>query len=171
MYAKTCSQPKATPTTKEEPPNQAHTRKPHTDTQKSPRTQDNANQPKQSCIHTTAPKDPHVDSHPRQHTITLLSTQQPSFRALKKIPMCQHKKQGHTHPNQSCADCQTAKWKTPHRHRKSMKNCRTDTAPLRPAHTILCTQRPPRAHTEPPASPRQELLFSQECHSSVKKMF
>ena len=45
---------------------------------------------------------------PRQHTITLPSTQQPSLRALKKVPMRQHKKQEHTHPNQSCADHQTA---------------------------------------------------------------
>ena len=54
---------------------------------------------------------------------------------------------------------------------KSIKNCRTDTAPLSPAHTIPCTQRPPRAQTEPPASLRQELPFSRESHSSVEKMF
>ena len=53
MYAKACSQPKSTPATKKEPPNQAHTRKPCADTQKSSHAQDNANQPKQSRVHTT----------------------------------------------------------------------------------------------------------------------
>ena len=48
---------KATPPTKKEPPTQAHTRKPRADTQKSPRTQDNANQSKQSRVHTTTLKD------------------------------------------------------------------------------------------------------------------
>ena len=67
--------------TKSNPHNQRRTPKssPHkktrTDTQKSLHTQDNANQPKQSHVHTTAPKDPHADTAPHppsdgQHKIT-----------------------------------------------------------------------------------------------------
>ena len=191
MYAKTCSQPKATPTTKKEPPNQAHTRKPRTDTQKSLHTQDNVNQPKQSCAHTATPKDLYADTvppppttiqwptqdhpeqtcphPPRQHTITLPitlpSTQQPSLRALKKIPMCRHRKQGHTHPNQSCADHQTANGrhctdtenprKPPRRHSPIL------TGPHHPMHTKTptCPHRAPRKPVpRAPLQPRKPPL-------------
>ena len=186
MYAKTCSQPKAAPATKRKPPNQADTRKPRADTQKSPCTQDNANQPKQSHVHTTTPKDPHADTvppthhpmvdtrstrasappPPRQHTITVLSTQQPSPRALKKIPMCRHKnKRALAQISPAPTSKQQMEDTTPTQKIPGKRHA--DTAPLQLAHTIPCTQDPRKPAPRAPFQPRKPPLSREHVQSFI----
>ena len=112
---------------------------------------------------------PHL---PRQHKIIFPSTQQPSLRALKKIPLCRHKKQGRTHPNQSCVYHQTANG----RHRADTENPRKlqrrhSPAPTGPHHRVH-TKTPTCPHRAPPrASLCQAFPFSRESHPLVENTF
>ena len=177
--------------TKSNPCNQKKTPEPsrHKKTprrHKSPCTQDNANQPKQSRVHTTTPKDPHADTvppthhpmvdtrstranappPPRQHTITVLSTQQPSLRALKKIPMCRHKNNSAlAQISPAPTNKQQMEDTTPTQ--KIPGNRRADTAPLQLAHTIPCTQDPRKPASRAPFQPRKPPLSREHVQSFI----
>ena len=185
---------KSNPTTKEEPPNQAHTRKPCTDTQKSPCTQDNANQPKQSCIHTTAPKDPHVDTAPHppsdgQHKITPskraptphANTHDNSLEHTTTLPPCTQenlhvpaqKTRAHS-PKSILRRPPNSKWKTPHPQKiyetLPHRHSPAPTRPHHPVHTKTPTC-PHRALRKPapraPLQPRKPLLSREDVLSFI----
>ena len=163
MYAKTCSQPKVTPTTKKEPQNQAHTRKPRTDTQKIPahtrqreptKTKPRPhNSPQRAPCRHSAPhpssdgrhkitpskraNTPPATTHdnPPEHTATLPPcTQENPYAPTQETRAHSRKSILRRLPN--------SKWKTPHRHRKSTKTA-VQTQPRSDRPT------PSRAHKDP----------------------
>ena len=143
------------------------------------------NNPQRSPLRHSAPHPPSDGRHkitpskraptpPRQHTITLPSTQQPSLRALKKIPMRRHKKQGRTHPNQSCTDHQTANGRhctdTENTRKPPRRHSPVPTGPHHPVHTKTpaCPHRAPRKPVpRAPLQPRKPPLSREDVLSFI----